>query len=115
MMRSHFVTASRRNIRHLPLAFTEHGAIMLATVLNTSVAVEASVRVVRAFVKMRELLSTHSQLQKKMDELERRVGAHDGQLQELFDAIRQLIAPPSHPRRRIGFRPEAKGLPLKGT
>ncbi|MCM2303887.1 MAG: ORF6N domain-containing protein [Elusimicrobia bacterium] len=104
-MRSQIATASRRNIRHLPLAFTEHGAIMLATVLNTPVAVEASVRVVEAFVRMRELLSTHVQLQKKMDELERRVGTHDAQLQELFDAIRQLITPAARPRRKIGFKP----------
>ena len=104
-MRLHFATASQRNIRHLPLAFTEHGAIMLATVLNTPVAVEASVRVVRAFVKMRELLSSQALLQKKMDELELRVGTHDGQLQELFDAIRQLITPAAGPRRKIGFKP----------
>ncbi|MBI2386801.1 MAG: ORF6N domain-containing protein [Elusimicrobia bacterium] len=104
-MRSQFVTASRRNFQYRPFAFTEHGAIMLATVLNTPVAVEASVRVVQAFVKMRELLSTHAQLQKKMDELEQRVGTHDGQLQELFDAIRQLITPASRPRRKIGFKP----------
>lgn len=104
-MRSHIATASRRNVRHLPFGFTEHGAIMLATVLNTPVAVEASVRVVQAFVKMRELLATHSQLQKKMNELERRVGTHDAQLQELFDSIRQLITPITRPRRRIGFKP----------
>lgn len=78
---------------------------MLATVLNTPVTVEASVRVVRAFVKMRELLSLQTLLQKKMDELEQRVGAHDGQLQELFDAIRQLITPAAGPRRKIGFKP----------
>ncbi|MBI4062240.1 MAG: ORF6N domain-containing protein [Elusimicrobia bacterium] len=105
LMRSHLATASRRNIRHPPFAFTEHGAIMLATVLNTPVAVEASVRVVRAFVRMRELLSSQTQLRRKMDELERRVGTHDGRLQELFDAIRQLIAPIAEPRRKIGFRP----------
>ena len=105
LMRSLFVTASRRNIRHLPLAFTEHGAIMLASVLNTAVAVEASVRVVRAFVKLRELLSSQAQLQKKMDELELRVGTHDGHIGELFDAIRQLITPASRPRRNIGFKP----------
>lgn len=104
-MRSHFATASRRNIRHHPFAFTEHGAIMLAAVLNTPVAVEASIRVVRAFVKMRELLSSQTQLQKKMDELEIRVGTHDGQLQELFDAIRQLITPAAGPSRKIGFKP----------
>ena len=76
---------------------------MLATVLNTPVAVEASVRVVRAFVKMRELLSTQAQLQKKMDELEFCLGSHDGQLEELFDAIQQLITPAARSRRKIGF------------
>lgn len=105
VMRSHFATASRRNVRHLPFAFTEHGAIMLATVLNSPVAVEASVRVVQAFVKMRELLAEYSQLQKKIDELERRVGNHDAELQELFDSIRQLITPISRRRKRIGFKP----------
>lgn len=104
-MRSQIATASRRNFRHRRLAFTEHGAIMLATVLNTPVAVEASVRVVQAFVRMREILSTQAALQKKFDELERRVGAHDAQLNELFDAIRQLITPAQGPRKRIGFKP----------
>jgi hypothetical protein len=102
-MRSQFATASRRNIRHLPLAFSEHGAIMLASVLNTPVAVEASVRVVRAFVKMREMLSAQKALQKKLDELEGRVGARDASINELFAAIRQLIGPGDGPRRRIGF------------
>lgn len=74
------MTSSRRNFQRQPFVFTKHGAIMLATVLNTRVAVEASVRVVQAFVKMRELLATHAQLQKKVDELERRVGTHDGRL-----------------------------------
>lgn len=104
-MRSHFATASRRNVRYLPLAFTEHGAIMLASVLNSPVAVEASVRVVRAFVRMREMLSKQAVLQKKLAELEGRVDTHDDQLRELFDAIRQLIAPAEGPRRRIGFSP----------
>lgn len=102
-MRSHFATASRRNIRHRPFAFTEHGAIMLATALNSAVAVEASVRVVRAFVKMREALSTQAVLQKKLDELENRVDSHDANLKDLFDAIRRLVVPKEGPRRRIGF------------
>lgn len=103
-MRSQSVTSSRRNLRRLPRAFTEHGAIMLATVLNTPVAVEAAVRVVKAFVRMRELLATHAALQKKLDELENKVGAHDEQIQELFGAIRQLITPAGGPRRKIGFK-----------
>lgn len=105
LMRSHFATASRRNVRYRPLAFTEHGAIMLATVLNTDVAVRASVRVVKAFVRMRELLSTQAALQKKIDELEGRVGIHDNHIDELFAAIRQLIDPVGEKRRKIGFKP----------
>jgi hypothetical protein len=104
-MRSHFATASRRNIRHRPIAFTEHGAIMLASVLSSPVAVEASVRVVRAFVRMREMLSSQATLQKKLNELERRVGSHDVDLRDLFNAIRQLVVPNDAERRRIGFKP----------
>ena len=77
---------------------------MLASVLNTPIAVEASVRVVRAFVKMRELLSTQLALQKQIDEVERRVGTHDVHLKQLFGAIRQLIMPAGSPRRKIGFK-----------
>ena len=106
LMRSQIVTASRRNIRHRPFAFTEFGAIMLATVLSTPVAVEASVRVVRAFVRMRELLLTQAELRKKLDQLESRVGAHDAQFQQLFDAIRQLLNSPDGSRRKIGFKTE---------
>ena len=105
LMRSHFATASRRNVRHRPLAFTEHGAIMLASVLNTPVAVAASVRVVRAFVRMREMLSAQGELRKKIDELEGRVDSQDAQLRDLFAAIRGLIAPPARRKRKIGFRP----------
>ena len=77
---------------------------MLATILNTSVAVQASVRVVKAFVRMRELLATHTLLQKKLDELEGRIDGHDAALKELFDSIRQLIDPGEGPRKKIGFK-----------
>jgi hypothetical protein len=89
----------------LPFAFTEHSAIMAASVLNSPRAVEVSVFVVRAFVKLRELLSTHKEIRKKLEELESRVANHDGAIQQLFDAIRQLMEPPpAPPRRKIGFR-----------
>lgn len=77
---------------------------MLASVLNSPTAVEASVRVVQAFVRMREVLATHLLLQKKLDELEKRVDSHDADLQELFGAIRQLITPLEGPRKKIGFK-----------
>lgn len=91
--------------RKLPYAFTEHGAIMAASVLNTSVAVHASVQVVRAFVKLREMVSAHKELAAKFAELERMVATHDAHIGTLFDAIRELMEPPKKPRRRIGFQP----------
>lgn len=88
-----------------PYAFTEHGAVMAANVLNSPRAVEVGVYVVRAFVKLRQLLSTHKELADKLAELEKRVDSHDGAIRQLIDALRQLMAPPPDPRRRgkIGF------------
>ena len=90
--------------RYRPYAFTEHGALMAASVLNTPRAVEVSVFVVRAFIRLREMLSTHADLAAKMTELECRLDGHDQQIGALLDAIRQLLAPPETPHRRIGFR-----------
>jgi uncharacterized membrane protein len=83
----------------LPLAFTEHGAIMAASVLNTPRAVKASIFVVRAFVKLREMLSTHKKLALKLRELERKIEDHDDSIQTIFEAIRQLMTPPEKPRK----------------
>ena len=103
-MRSHLATASKRNIRYLPWAFTEHGALMLASVLNSPTAVEVSVRVVRAFVLMREQLAAHKELAGKLAALEQRVGRHDEAIASLFEAICQLIESPlPENRREIGF------------
>ncbi|MDI7261817.1 MAG: ORF6N domain-containing protein [Thermodesulfobacteriota bacterium] len=88
----------------LPNAFTEHGAIMVASVLNTKRAIEVSVFVVRAFIKLREMLATHKELAHKLVELERRLESHDEAIQSLFSAIRQLMTPPETKRRPIGFR-----------
>jgi hypothetical protein len=87
----------------LPLAFTEHGAIMAASVLNTQQAIEASIFVVRAFVGLREILATHRRLARKLKELEARMGEHDEQLQVIFEAIHQLMTPPDTPPKKIGF------------
>lgn len=87
----------------LPFAFTEHGALMLASVLNSDRAVAASVQVVRAFVRLRELLASNQELAQKFMELERHVASHDHQIQTIFEAIRQLLAPPETKRRPIGF------------
>jgi len=87
-----------------PYAFTEHGALMLANVLNSEVAVSASVQVVRAFVRLREVLSTHKDLARRLAELEKK---YDAQFKVVFDAIRQLMVPTKAKPRRIGFH--AKG------
>ena len=89
--------------RKRPFVFTEHGAIMLASVLNTERAIEASIYVVRAFVRMRELIGTQKAVAHKLTELERRIGGHDEDIKNIVTAIRQLMAPPSAKKRRIGF------------
>ena len=86
---------------HLPYAFTEHGAIMLATVLNSPVAVQASVQVVRAFVKLREMLASHKDLARKLDEMEKK---YDAQFKIVFDAIRELMTPPEKPKRKSRWK-----------
>ncbi len=91
----------------LPYAFTEHGAIMAATVLNSDRAVKVSVFVVRAFVKLREMLSAHKELSTRLDELERRLQGHDRQILGLVQALRQLMAEPEEPKRKpVGFASE---------
>jgi hypothetical protein len=170
-MRSQIVTSSRRNLLRLPVVFTEHGALMLASILNSPIAVEASVRVVRAFILMREQLAAHKELAGKLAhprtapvfslasptggegrgeeaqgftaqipsprpsprsggeretgavsrcatgklaDLEQRVGGHDAAIQDLFEAIRQLVEPPlPENRREIGFHVRETAPPYR--
>ena len=104
-LRSQFVTSSSHGgKRKLPWVFTEHGALMLASVLNSAIAVQASVRVVRAFVRLREMVAANAQLAAKLKELERRFDSHDEAIASLFAALKQLIEPSEAPKRReIGF------------
>jgi hypothetical protein len=110
-LRSQFATSSfsgkRRQWggrRYPPLAFTEHGALMAATLLNTPRATEVSVFVVRAFVRLREMAVANKDLARKLDELERRASHHDDAITGIIKAIRELAAPSEpKPRRRIGF------------
>jgi phage regulator Rha-like protein len=95
----------------LPNAFTEHGAIMVASVLNTQRAIQVSVFVVRAFVKLREMLSTHKELAHKLAALERKLQNHDESIRSLVVAIRQLMAPPEPKKRPIGFLVEEAKVP----
>lgn len=90
--------------KSLPFAFTEHGAIMAASVLNSSKAVEVSVFVVRAFVQLRQVIAGHKELANRIAQLERKLGDHDKQILVMVDAIKQLIDPRLPPKtRRIGF------------
>lgn len=104
-LRSQTATSNRGRggRRYRPYAFTEHGAIMVASALNTHRAIEVSIYVVRAFVKLREMLSTQKELARKLAQLEKRIEAHDEEITALFEAIRQLMEPSEVPSKRIGF------------
>ena len=106
VLRSQIVTSKkgRGGRRYAPYAFSEHGAIMAATVLNSERAVQMSLFVVRAFVKVREMLAANRQIAAKIGELEQRLDTHDASIQDLIDAIRELMIPPEAPRRKIGFQ-----------
>ena len=107
-LKSQVATSSRQwgGRRKLPFAFTEHGALMAASVLNSPKAVEMSILVVRAFVRLRQILASNRQLAAKLNELERRIAAHDKNIVALFQAVRSLMAVPEKPKRRIGFSRE---------
>ncbi len=96
-----------QNIKFLPYAYTEHGAIMAATIINSPRAVEMSIYVVRAFVQLRELLSSNKELAKRLDQLEARIekklATHDEAIAAMLSAIRELMNPPAPKRRGIGF------------
>lgn len=90
--------------RGLPYAFTEHGAVMAASILNSRRAIEISIYVVRAFIKMKETFSQHRELFKKLTDLEQKVALHDVHIRSLFNVIQQLMEPPPKPKNPIGFR-----------
>jgi len=94
----------------LPFAFTEYGALMLASVLNSPRAIEAGIFVVRAFVHLKEMLLTHKELAQKLKELEYKIETHDEQITAIFEAINQLLTPPPTPKRKIGFEVKEKSI-----
>ena len=106
ILKSQIATSNSRwgGRRKLPRAFTEHGAVMAASVLNTPTAVAVSIEVVRAFVRLRQLLVSHEELARKLEELEGKLVGHDEQFAIVFEAINQLMQPPKPaPKGRIGF------------
>ena len=104
-LRSQFATSSYGGRRYLPLVFTEQGVAMLSSVLQSKRAIQVNIAIMRAFVRLKAILSTHKELAHKFNELERKIEKHDEDIQSIFEAIRQLMAPPPEkPRRIIGFK-----------
>ena len=104
-LRSQIATSNvgRGGRRYAPYAFTEHGAIMAATLLNSPRATEISVHIVRAFVELRDLVAGNRAFAAKLMQLERKVASHDESITGLIESMRQLLAPPDPPKRSIGF------------
>ena len=91
--------------KYAPYVFTENGVAMLSSVLNSERAVQVNIAIMRVFVKLREMIASHKDLAKRLDELE---GKYDAQFKAVFDAIRQLMTPPEKPKRKIGFKRESE-------
>jgi hypothetical protein len=108
---SQFVTSSSkfRGTKYRPYAFTEQGVAMLSSVLKSERAVKVNIAIMRAFVKLRQMLEANRELARKFSELEQHVGKHDKEIAAILEAIRQLMAPPEKPRREIGFHVREKG------
>jgi phage regulator Rha-like protein len=100
ILRCQFGTSSWGGRRYLPYAFTEQGVAMLSSVLQSKRAIQVNIEIMRAFVRLREILATHKDLARKLEELEQK---YDKQFRVVFEAIRELMTPPSPAKRRIGF------------
>ncbi|MEE9604045.1 MAG: ORF6N domain-containing protein [Candidatus Scalindua sp.] len=101
-LRSQFVTLRRgQHRKYLPYAFTEQGVAMLSSVLNSKRAIQVNIQIMRAFIKLREMLLTHKELKQKIEAMERK---YDYQFKIVFDAIKKLLEPPEKPKGKIGFR-----------
>lgn len=105
--RSQFVTSKsdRKGLRYAPMAFTEHGILMLSTALNSERAILVNIEIMRAFVRLRQIIASDAALSRRLNELERK---YDHQFTVVFKAIRQLIKPRARNRKEIGFRPGFK-------
>ena len=104
-LKSQFAISSWGGIRKLPYTFTEQGVAMLSSVLHSERAIQVNIIIMRVFVKLKQILSTHKELNYKLEQLERKIEKHDEEIRAIFEAIRQLISVPEKPKRRIGFHP----------
>jgi phage regulator Rha-like protein len=90
--------------KYLPYAFTEHGVLMLSNVLKSGRAIEMSIKIIDVFVKLREMLLTHKDILLKIEQMEKKITGHDEEIQMIFAALKELLAPPQEPRKRIGYK-----------
>jgi phage regulator Rha-like protein len=111
-LRYHFGTSSWGGRRYPPYAFTEQGVAMLSSVLHSKRAVQVNIEIMRTFVHLREILATHKNLARKLDELEKK---YDQQFRVVFEAIRQMVTPPIPQKRRIGFGVEEPRVKFRVT
>jgi len=95
--------SEQKGLRHLPFAFTEQGVAMLSSVLNSERAIEVNILIMRAFVKLREIISTHKKVEEKLKAIENKLKEHDDQIIKIIQVINQLITPPTSPKKKIGF------------
>lgn len=106
-LKYHFGTSRWGGRRFLPYAFTENGVAMLSSILNSPRAIQVNIQIMRTFTKLREMIASHKDLTKKLNELEKK---YDGQFQIVFEAIRQLIEVEESPKRKIGYISESRAV-----
>ncbi len=102
-LRCQIGTSNRGGLRYLPMAFTEQGVAMLSSVLNSKRAIDVNIAIMRAFVKMREILATNKEFSAKLEKMEEQLAEHDEQFKMVFEAIKQLLKEEDKPKRKIGF------------
>ena len=91
---------------NLPFVFTEYGAVMLASVLNSDRAIDVNIQIVRIFTRLKEMLLTNKDILLKLEQLENKVSGHDENIKLIFEYLKKLLTPPQEPRKRIGFKPD---------
>ena len=102
-LRSQIATSSWGGRRYLPYVFTEQGVAMLSSVLHSERAIQVNIAIMRAFVQLKEMISNHQELSKRLDKLEKKLAAHDTDIRTVFETIRELMSGPAKPKRQIGF------------
>ncbi|MCC7203100.1 MAG: ORF6N domain-containing protein [Nitrospirae bacterium] len=113
LSRSQFVTLKKgKNVKYLPYAFTENGVAMLSSVLSSERAITVNIQIMRTFTRLREMIATHKDLQKKIEEMEKK---YDHQFKIVFDAIKQLLSPPEPKKKRIGFVVKERGAKYRAA